>query len=1009
MTIFIILTLAYIAGMSTICLLGIQGGAFFLLLAGMFFFAAAIPFWQHHGDKLSDGEFREIVEDEEPVPVLSVLLLVGACFFFGIFRYGNALNVTSPNHVDRVLDASDPFGKWRLVGRVIEEPSLKNNYLEVVIAPERIQEIQSFRQPKPKFSTSGKGRPKKRGRKKAAVTSDTTAPSEESAATTSAVLVPEPVPPPEITVDDGLVMAQVFEENEAFKLLKYNQRVEISGHFSIPSAARNPGSLDYQRTLRNRGIFRTVRIAGLGARLDILDEDPSGSPWYRFALYLRTAFLGVVKQTMPYPESSFLGGVLLGLKGGLPAIVTTEFRKTGVSHVLAVSGLHVTIIAGLFYGLFVLFRVPMRIFSPIIVFFLFTFALIVGWPSSAVRAAMMNSMFLLSRAYLSERGFRASIIFALSVAAAYILTVNPLQLTEPSFVLSFMAIYALAMFSGPAERLMRDCLRGPGLLFAFSATALFYLAAVVKRDLVLAPFFFPCAAVYIVVTMIASRRLSNLSGFQSYSFEMLPQWLMSFISSQVAIFLAMMGPLSAYYFGSLSLSAPIANMIAIPLIGVIVQLGMIAGIIGAFVPGIGMHLALVINAANWLAVKFFLGMAHFFAVLIPFPRISQPGIGILLAYFAILHLYFFWDEITAYASAIWSAAVELWEDPDYKWGLGLIGGVGLAAACFLSVFGLSRIEGRPSMRLTMLDVGFGSSLLYEKSGKTLLVDAGYCDTFSGFDIGERVIQPALSSKMKNAVDAVILTSALPERVSGLISVIGNYRVRSIYAPFEIPTDGKRIPFADFVRRFSLADMNVEGDFKKNIVISTPPNYYWEQAAESFNALIMAVHKYQTPVYPLVKGSRIEGFADTVEVLAPASVTERFSCYYDGAALLFKEGDARIAYAPGNAYIYENAFPTELNGLFLADLPYPFDKFSEYVRQARPEWVGISFRKPSSWLMERYYMKKLIDGRSIQFNKRSRDLAMPVYRTEQNGAVQVTARHGALYTRTYITPPAGEGR
>lgn len=1007
MTLFIIFTLAYIVGMSTVSLFGIQGGAFFLLLGVMFAAAAAIPFWQQHSERLSAGEYGEIVADEDPVPVLTILLIVGACFFFGIFRYGTALNAISANHLDRVLDASDPFGKWRLVGRVIEEPNLKNDYLEVVIAPESAQEIISFKQGRSKAPKTSKNKGKGRGRKKAAAPVVEPLPAGGSASLSE--FIPEIQPPAEVKIDDGLVLAQIFEENDAFKLLKFNQRVEISGHFSVPTAARNPGSLDYQRTLRNRGIFRTVRVAGRGARIDILEDDTSGSHWYRFALHVRSSILGVIKQTMPYPESSFLGGVLLGLKGGLPPIVATEFRKTGVSHVLAVSGLHVTIIAGLFYGLFIIFRVPLKIFSPIIVFFLFTFALIVGWPSSAVRAALMNSLFLLSRAYLKDRGFTASIIFALSVAAAYILTVNPLQLTEPSFVLSFMAIYALAMFSGPAERLLRDCLRGPGLMFAFGAATLFYLAVTVKRDLVLTPSFFPCTAIYIIATMNIARRLSKLSGFQSYSFEMLPQWLMSFTSSQIAIFLAMMGPLSAYYFGSMSLSAPIANMIAIPLIGVIVQLGMIAGIIGSFFPIIGLHLALVLNAANWLAVKFFLGMAHFFAVLIPFPRVSQPGIGILVVYFTILHLYFFWDEIHAYATAIWSAAVELWDDPDYKWGLGLIGGLGVAVACFLVVFGLSRIEGRPSMRLTMLDVGFGSSLLYEKDGKTLLVDAGYSDTFSGFDVGDRVIQPALSSKMTGKIDAVVLTSALPERLSGLLSVMDNYKVSALYAPFDIPTDGKRVPFSEYVRRFSLADMKVEGDFRKGIVTSTPPSYYWEQAAESFNALIKSVHKYQIPVHSLVRGDRIDGFADTVEVLAPASVTERFSCYYDGAALLFKEGASRIAYAPGNAYLFQNALPTELNGLFLADLPYPYDKFTEYVRQAKPEWVSISFRKPSSWLMERYYMQKLLDGRSIQFNRRSRDLSMPVYRTERNGAVQITARQGNLYTRPYIIPTTEEAR
>ena len=98
-----------------------------------------------------------------------------------------------------------------------------------------------------------------------------------------------------------------------------------------------------------------------------------------------------------------------------------------------------------------MFRVPLRVFAPIIAFSLFTFALIVGWPSSAVRAALMNSLFILARAYLAGLGFKMSVLFSLSVACVFILFMSPLQLTEPSFTLSVMAIYALAMFSAPSQ------------------------------------------------------------------------------------------------------------------------------------------------------------------------------------------------------------------------------------------------------------------------------------------------------------------------------------------------------------------------------------------------------------------------------------------------------------------------------------------------------------------------------------------------------------------------------
>ncbi len=998
---FILFTLSYIVGMALAVLFDLHAAAFFLLLTVFLLVGAAIPFWQRHAEAISEGSLRRILREEEAFPVLSVLFLMAAMACFGIYRYAGAIYAVGPRHLDRIMENADPWTKWRVVGEVIEEPNLKGDYLEVKVKPRLVQKVVRTK----KAKAPAKGRNK--GRKKKGQPEET--PAGSAAASGAAVLplasegyvLPEAPPEPEVEVDGGLISALIYQETEAYRQVKFDQTVELIGQFNKASSRRNPGSLDYQKYLRNQGVFRTFRHTAKSGRVNILAENPSGAAWYRFALHLRTEFLKVIKQTMPYPESSFLGGVMLGLKGGLPPIVGTEFRKTGVSHVLAVSGLHVTIIAALFYGIFTMFRVPARIFAPIIVFFLFTFALIVGWPSSAVRAALMNSLFVLSRAYLKDYGFRMSIIFSLAVAAAYILSMSPLQLTEPSFVLSFMAIYALAMFTDPAEKLLRDCLRGNGLLFAAVASFLFYGVVIVKRDLVIHPWFFQVAALYIMVTLWASRKLAASSGFGSYSFEMLPAWLKSFTASQVSIFLAMMGPLSAFYFGSISLASPMANMIAIPLIGVIVQLGMVAAIIGAFVPVVGLSLALLLNAANWLGVKFFLGMAHFFAVLIPFPRVSQPGIGLVLLYYLALHLFFYWDIVTEYAVALRGAVAELWEDPDYKLSIGLVAGLFLAGGLFLTIFGLSRLERQPSLRLTMLDVGFGSALLLEKGGRAALIDAGMRDGLSEYDVGERVTQPALSEKFIDRLDTVILTTALPERVSGLMSIADSYQIGQILAPFDIPADGRLIPFQEFVKRFSFADMNIEADFRKGLIPSSPPSYYYDQAFQAFNALIKRVYQKGIPVGRLMAGRRVPGFEDTLEVLYPDRDPERFSVYYDGAILQVTEGNRRFVYSSGSMYSLPKVLPEKVDVLFLADLPFPLQEFWDLLAQGRFQRVALSWRKPSSWLMEGFYMKKILDGRGIQVERRIRDLDEIFFQTQTDGAIQVDVRKDELAVKRFI--------
>lgn len=971
---FILLSLAFIFGMALSALTGTMASGLLLVLTLVFLLCALIPLFFKYGNIFLPGILKKLREDEEPVPVLSLIFFVLTLMMFGSFRYASELRSDYAGHFQTICDRYDEATNWRIKGRIIEEPKLRGDYLEVLIQPESMRRVERRRT----RVNNNYGNRESGG-------------TYENVERTSE----------EHKVSGGLLMAQVFEDAEVFRQIGFNQLIEVEGALSEASERRNPGAMDYRRHLRNRGIFRTVRVMPRRASLKVIEQQDSGAIWYRFALYIKNEVLKVIKQTMPYPESSFLGGVLLGLKGGLPAKVTQEFRMTGVSHVLAVSGLHVTIIAGLLYGIFMIFRVPLRIFAPIIVFSLFTFAMIVGWPSSAVRVALMNSLFILSMAYLKDYGFKMSVLFSLCVASDYILFMSPLQLTEPSFVLSVMAIYALAMFSDPSGKVLRRMLRGPGLAFAFVATLFFFVTIIIKKDLVLHPYFFPFTFVYILATCYLSTRLSDRSTFQSFAFEMLPGWLQGFLAAQIAIFVAMMGPLSAFYFGQLSLAAPVANLIAIPLIGVIVQIGLIAGLIGAFVPVIGIYIALILNAANWLAVKFFLGMASFFAALIPFPRISQPGFGELLFYYLILHLVYFRREILVWLKAGYTAACDVWNEPEYRNSLAFFAIFVMILLVAVSVAFFSKFERTPDLRLTMLDVGYGSSLLVEGAGRVALVDAALNDTLGGIDRGERVIQPALSGKQIREIDAVILSSALPERISGLHSLLGSYRVNRIYTPFPLATDGVRVDFEQYVRMFAFGDFKMERRLKKGLNAGIPPGYFWELAYDSYNRLIEDVKLYGIEVKQVRAGEKFrEAGADFV-VLHPASDKDIFQQYYDGMVLKISCDNVNYTYVSGNTHPLEKAVDYKSDFIFFADLPFPYDEFEKFANIANPEGVAVSYRFPSAWLMENYHLASSISSRSRSYAPRFKQLRYPVYLTSENGAVQVDQLRGSVKTRVFV--------
>ena len=146
---------------------------------------------------------------------------------------------------------------------------------------------------------------------------------------------------------------------------------------------------------------------------------------------------------------------------------------------------------------------------------------------------------------------------------------------------------------------------------------------------------------------------------------------------------------------------------------------------------------------------------------------------------------------------------------------------------------------------------------------------------------------------------------------------------------------------------------------------------------------------------------IPEFDKEIEVVYPRQNPERFSLYYDGLALKASFGKITIGYAPGNAYAYKRVFPDNLDILFLADLPFPHERFANFIKEGAPKRVAISFRKPSSWVMDQFYMGKLLDGRSIQFSRKAADLHTEMLRTDKLGAIEAGIRNGRLSIIGYL--------
>jgi ComEC/Rec2-related protein len=165
-----------------------------------------------------------------------------------------------------------------------------------------------------------------------------------------------------------------------------------------------------------------------------------GSP-VRAVLYsLKRGVVRSAERVLPEPEASFLLGLVVGAKDGLPAELTDAFRDTGTTHILAVSGYNVTQLINVGVLLLALALVPRRKSAGTMAIGVIIFACVVGGDASVIRAAIMGCVGILATLYSR----RYSGVRALLAAAALMLAVNPLVLRhDVGFQLSFVAVWGL--------------------------------------------------------------------------------------------------------------------------------------------------------------------------------------------------------------------------------------------------------------------------------------------------------------------------------------------------------------------------------------------------------------------------------------------------------------------------------------------------------------------------------------------------------------------------------------
>jgi competence protein ComEC len=437
---------------------------------------------------------------------------------------------------------------------------------------------------------------------------------------------------------------------------------------------------------------------------------------------LRLSLLGGLNRLVPEPEAALAAGIVLGVRSGIDPAINDAFAAAGLTHVVAISGWNIAIVATLAAAAArPLTRLPGgRIGAALAAATTVTgYVLLTGASPSVLRAALMAGALLLARL----GGSRSHALSALMLAALAMLLVAPAVAWDVGFQLSGLATAGLIWFGAPFEARLA---RWPALV----------------RE---------------PVALTMAAQVTTL-------------------------------PVILLNFERLSLIAPLANVVVVPLVPIVMLAGALAALAGALpsLPLLGPFLAWAAGGSAWLYVRL-MTEAGMLAAAVPMASVPLAA----PAWLAVA----WYPTVAAFHRRIARAATspERASEPG-GFATGLVRPRFLAAGTLL-VLAAVTVATRPDGRLHLvaLDVGQGDAILVRSpTGEVGLMDGGPDPDLAMRRLGEWL------PFWERRLDAVILSHPHEDHVAGLVPALERFAVGTVLDPgreYDNPSYGRFLDLA----------------------------------------------------------------------------------------------------------------------------------------------------------------------------------------------------------------------
>ena len=522
-----------------------------------------------------------------------------------------------------------------------------------------------------------------------------------------------------------------------------------------PHGNLNPHGFDYEGHLFAKNIRALGRVRGLPV---LLADDPYASFTVSIARARHYVRLGMRRVTADMTYGAVLIALAIGDQDSVKQEHWQIFNLTGITHLVSISGSHVTMLAAVGGWLMLLImkrarwrgrllceRIPARVIATLAAMLVaWLYCLLAGWGVPAQRTFFMLACVAVS--ILVRHTMSASRVLA--AAAAIVVVADPWAPLATGFWLSFLAVGILfAAGAAGSKRLEQSsAVRVSGAQAGFVEDSADPLSTQASRAYLYWQRF----------RLLRQRVVLCMQSVKILCIEAARlQWLIT---------IAML-PVLAFLFQQVSLVSPFANALAIPVLTFVVTPLALALALFGLVPGLG-----------WLATASGV-LAHWAleCTLIPvtwLANLSWASFDVAAAPS--------WTLVLAGAGLCWALQPPGWP---VRW----------AGWCLLLPV-LSFEPQRPASghwRLLAFDVGQGGAVLLQTQSHDILFDTGPRQGAS--DAGARTLVPALRALSVRKLDSVVVSHADNDHAGGLLAVLKTLPVRTLYSSFS---------FQEWLRRAS---------------------------------------------------------------------------------------------------------------------------------------------------------------------------------------------------------------